>query len=94
MGVPGALAQYFCERQARRRWITIMRSALRLIRHDDGGSVTRLKACILQGTRQRQRRFLEIGISQPRAFGIAIRLDETDFIRPAVESIAQGFARH
>jgi len=39
------------------------------IRHDDGGSVTRLKACICRARAKGQRRFLEIGISQPRAFG-------------------------
>ena len=66
---------------------------LRLIRHDDGGAVARSKARVLQGARQRERRLLKIGVSEPGAFGVAVRFNQADFVGPAVQSVPQSFAQ-
>ena len=45
---------------------------------------------ILQGARQRERQFLEIGIGQPRLLAIAIGFDQTGFVGPVIQRVAQG----
>ena len=58
---------------------------LRLIGHDDRGACAALRSRRPASARQRQRSFLELPIREPRVFAVAIRFDQADFIRPAVE---------
>ena len=58
---------------------------LRLIGHDDRRARAVREAGVLQRARQRQRRFLELAIRETGVFAVAIRFDQAEFVRPAVE---------
>jgi hypothetical protein len=47
----------------------------RLIRHDDGGTVSGFELGVLQCPRERQSQFFEVGISETRFLFVAIALD-------------------
>src|SRR5207248_8471515 len=65
---------------------------LRLIGHDDCGTLSRIKFGVLKSTRQRGGSLLEVGIGETGALAIAIRLDQASLIRPAIEGIAERSA--
>src|ERR1051326_2049973 len=65
---------------------------LRLIRHDYRGTIKGLEIRVLQGSRQRERHVLEVGVSEAAFFLVAIGLDQTRLVRPALDSVAQSFA--
>ena len=44
---------------------------------------------VLQGASKRQRHLIKVGVGQPGAFPVAIRLDQAGFVREVVESFAQ-----
>ena len=66
---------------------------LRLIGHDDRGAVSGGKAGIFQRRRQRFGRFAELPVGQARVLAFAVGFDQADFVRPAVERIAQRRAQ-
>ena len=63
---------------------------LRLIRHDDRGAVAGGKARIFERRSQRLGGFAKLPVGQARTFALAVGLDQADFIRPAVQRIAQA----
>src|SRR6266566_1755007 len=65
---------------------------LRLISHDDGGTISRAELRVLKSTRQRRGSLLEVGISKTSALAVAVRLDQASLIRPAIEGIAERSA--
>src|SRR6266705_3628635 len=65
---------------------------LRLISHDDGGTVSGTEFRVLKSTRQGRGSLLEVGISETSALAIAVRLDQASLIGPAIEGIAKRSA--
>ena len=62
---------------------------LRLIGHDDAGSIARGETSILQGFRQRMRAFLEIAVREPFLLPFAVGFNQTHFPGKAVQRILQ-----
>ena len=52
-----------------------------------------LNSASCKRARKRQRHFLEVGISQPGLFLVAIGFDQAGFVRPAVQRVAQRSAQ-
>ena len=61
----------------------------RLIGHDDRGPIPGAEIGILERARQRQRHFFKVGVSEPRLFLFAVRLDQADLPRPALQCFLQ-----
>ena len=74
---------------ARKKYGVGRNQPLGLIGHDDRGAVPGGKACIFERGRQRLGGFAELPVGQARALAFAVGFDQADFIRPAVEGIAQ-----
>src|SRR5260370_5042207 len=65
---------------------------LRLIGHDDAGASAGREAAILQSFRKRKRAFLEVAVRQALFLTLAVRLDQTYFVRKLIQRIPQRFA--
>ena len=65
----------------------------RLIAHDNRHAIARTELAIFERPRQRQGKILEIEVSEPCLFAVAIGFNQTGFVRPAIQSSAQGRAK-